>query len=46
MAILSHMANYHRIFDVISLDALPDLDKPTLTTAFTKLAMTEFSKRP
>ena len=47
MAILSHMANYPtEFFDVISLlDALPDLDKPTLTTAFTKLqAMTEFSK--
>ena len=40
MAILSHMANYPtEFFDVISLlDALPDLDKPTLTTAFTKLA--------
>ena len=40
MAILAHMANYPtEFFDVISLlDALPDLDKPTLTTAFTKLA--------
>ena len=40
MAILAYMAEHPtEFFDVISLlDALPDLDKPTLSTAFTKLA--------